>query len=389
MKKAMKMLKLENLTYITILFLPLYLLRIDLFAVPSNVLEILMGVAILWKILEWKKEERKIVFEKYKTEIFLFSLIILGLIVSLFLNGHYLRGFGIIKSWFVLPFVFSLLLIGGLEKEKKKNVLISLYVSIFFVAVAALFYLFLGHVTYDGRLEAFFNSPNYLAMYLAPGVIMAILVMEQAWGYSLKLKISAFISFLAILVAFYFTYSYAAWISVAIASVAIFLLNNKFSKKYLITFCLIFLVVVFLLRDTTKFHDLVSFNERSSLASRVMIWKSSGKILADYWFFGIGPGNFQDKYLEYQKYFPPYLEWAVPQPHNLYLAFWLYGGFFGILGFLALIFGWFRKSFLRKNDKLVILAIGVMIYILIHGLFDTTYFKNDLTVVFWLIFFIL
>ena len=26
---------------------------------------------------------------------------------------------------------------------------------------------------------------------------------------------------------------------------------------------------------------------------------------------------------EYQKHFPPYLEWAVPQPHNLYLAFWL------------------------------------------------------------------
>jgi len=28
--------------------------------------------------------------------------------------------------------------------------------------------------------------------------------------------------------------------------------------------------------------------------------------------------------------------------------------------------------------------LGVMLYVLVHGIFDTTYFKNDLAVVFWL-----
>ena len=118
-----------------------------------------------------------------------------------------------------------------------------------------------------------------------------------------------------------------------------------------------------------------------------MIWHSAEKILESNWFLGIGAGNFQKEYLAYQKYFPPYLEWAVPHPHNVYLAFWLYGGIFGLLGFLSLVYFWFyclSKS--QKNPNLKLIGLGIMGYILVHGLVDTTYFKNDLAVIFWLLF---
>jgi O-antigen ligase len=121
-----------------------------------------------------------------------------------------------------------------------------------------------------------------------------------------------------------------------------------------------------------------------------MIWQSSGKILSDNWLLGIGPGNFQDKYLEYQKYFPPYLEWAVPHPHNLYLAFWLYGGLVGLVSFLVILYFFFKKVETPKlgvSTGVKYIALGVMIYVLLHGLVDTTIFKNDLAVVFWLTYF--
>jgi O-antigen ligase len=102
---------------------------------------------------------------------------------------------------------------------------------------------------------------------------------------------------------------------------------------------------------------------------------------------GIGPGMFQDYYLKYQSHFPvSYLEWAVPEPHNLFLAFWLETGLLGLAGFIWLLAIFFKKLFLlfKKSNYFATILIMLMGYILIHGLADTTYFKNDLSVVFWL-----
>ena len=123
-----------------------------------------------------------------------------------------------------------------------------------------------------------------------------------------------------------------------------------------------------------------------------MIWQASKKMIENNFVFGIGPGNFQKTYLEYQKFYPPYLEWAVPHPNNLYLAWWLYGGILGVVGFLGLVF-FFLRDVLEKSKKeprqVLFVALGIMLVILSHGIFDTTYFKNDLAIIFWLNFLVL
>ena len=48
---------------------------------------------------------------------------------------------------------------------------------------------------------------------------------------------------------------------------------------------------------------------------------------------------------------------------------------------------WFREALSKSDGKAIIMALGIMIYIVIHGLFDATYFKNDLAVIFWLVYF--
>ncbi len=139
--------------------------------------------------------------------------------------------------------------------------------------------------------------------------------------------------------------------------------------------------------NTTKFSDLITFNPRSSLASRIMIWRSASKIISHNWFFGIGPGNFQQKYLDYQKFYPPYLEWAVPHPQNFYLTVWLYGGLLALTSFFSLFVFWFQDiiPIIKKTDLTVLLIMqGSILLVLIHGLVDTTYFKNDLAIIFWL-----
>jgi O-antigen ligase len=73
----------------------------------------------------------------------------------------------------------------------------------------------------------------------------------------------------------------------------------------------------------------------------------------------------------------------VPQPHNLYLAFLLQTGIIGFIGFILLLFWFFRAGIMNHESGIILMS--VMVYILVHGLVDTTYWKNDLAVIFWLV----
>jgi len=383
-----KIIKLENLIYLTVFALPVYLLQFNFFGVPMNGLDGLVVVcAIGWLIFYREKFEYKVFFEKYKAIIFSVGLIFLGLLGSIFMNKNYAVSFGIAKSWFLLPGLFSLIAGNVITKEKRKNIFLAYYGGAFLVAFSALGYYVFGSLTYDSRLQGFFNSPNYLAMCLAPAIFI---------GYGLFLEAEAkkrglvIISGAVIFWALYLTYSYASWLAIFGSLGLIFALEKKVDWKKSLVGAFLLFILFFSQIEKNKLTDLVGLHSRSSFSSRVMIWQSAEKILQDNWFWGIGMGNFQEKYLEYQRYFPPYLEWAVPHPHNLYLAFWLYGGVFGLAGFFALIGFWFRGIFQsQKNSQLKFIALGIMIYILLHGLVDTTYFKNDLAVVFWLLFVLL
>ena len=382
-----KIFSLKNLIYLTIFALPSYLWKISFFVLPSNILELLiMACLIVWLLFRAKKTAWQDFFEKYKTFFWPAGLIFLGLILSMLINKSYLVSVGIIKAWFVLPMFFSFMASSIVKKEQKNKLFGAYYVSVCLVAIISLAYFVLGRLTYDERMAGIFNSPNYLAMYLAPAIFVGYYLFWRDAGKCFGKKL-VFISLASIALALYLTYSYAAWLALAMAFGLVFAVEKKAVFRKTFAIFLIILAVVFFQHEKPKFADLVNFNVRSSLASRMMIWRSAEKIIADNWIWGIGAGNFQTKYLEYQKYFPPYLEWAVPHPHNLYLAFWLYSGLSGLVGFIWLIIAWFRALILKqKNPNLKLLGLGVMFYILLHGLFDTTYFKNDLAVIFWLLF---
>jgi O-antigen ligase len=160
------------------------------------------------------------------------------------------------------------------------------------------------------------------------------------------------------------------------------------SKKAVIgvsAFVFIVLLIFISQLDNDKFQQIVNFNERSSLASRIMIWRASGKMIADNSIVGIGPGNFQNKYLSYQKYYPPYLEWAVFHPHNIFLSFYLQGGILGFVGFILLLLFFFRDNKKAADADCFesLLILSFMVAILVHGVFDSTYWRNDLAIIFW------
>lgn len=380
-KEIREIINLKNFVGIVLAILPVYLVRLVFSGGSLNFLEIMISIAVVWWILEkrFDNPEGKIFLKKNQTLFILIGVVLLGLVFSNFFNGNLRAGWGIIKGWFVFPLTLALLA-RDLFRDEKKRALKFFYGGAVGVAAVALLGYTFGQTTYDGRLQGFFNSPNYLAMYLVPAVIIgAVLFPENKKKYALSLVI--------ISLAVYLTYSFTAWVALLIVLAGLTWLTGK-NKKLLAGFLILVGLIFFLQIRTDKLNTLLNLNTRSSLNSRLMIWKSAGKIISDNPVWGIGPGNFQEKYLDYQRHFPPYLEWAVPHPHNLYLTFYLYAGIAGLLAFLLLIFFWLKKVSPMRKEKIALISLGIIIYFLLHGMLDTTYFKNDLAVIFWLAFFI-
>ncbi|MBU1102632.1 O-antigen ligase family protein [Patescibacteria group bacterium] len=391
-----------------ILFLaPLYLLKIG--NLPLTALELLIFVlAAIWLIKKSKPRTVPLggagavvktgIAESALRDLSIggwwlpVGLILAGVLISVLTSGDIKTGAGIFKAWFLEPIIFGLIAIDVIKTNRQfKSLLLSLVFSGTAVALVALGYLAAGQLTFDGRLKAFYLSPNHLAMFLAPALILAIAFWFETKKQSLRILL--FIVCCLLFIVLYSTFSYAAWLAVLAAT--IFLLIGFYRSAIIgrrglvIVLCLLVIVlglVIFFQMNNEKLANLLQ-SDRSSLESRLMVWRSAGKILADNWLFGIGPGMFQQYYLEYQKYFlVPYLEWAVPQPHNLFLAWWLQAGITGLAGFVLLLIKFFRKTlkFLFKTKQpLFLILAAAMVYILAHGLLDTTYWKNDLALVFW------
>ena len=320
--------------------MPLYLVHTSIFGLPTNIFEILTVLAMVFFFIKKRNNfiQNFLILPKF---IFIaILLIIIGVLMSILFNNAYATGFAILKSWFLIPIIFSCLLYDTLNSERAvEKVFMSIYFSTAIIGLISIIYKVAGSVTYDNRLEAFYLSPNYLSMYLSPGIFFGCYFLiksfqEKACSYKFFTNV-VLLTF--IFIPLYYTYSYGAWLAVFVSFLILLVLFANRKHLLAASAVVVITMLIFIFQtNSPRFSNL--FAERSSLASRIMIWNASFLMIKQHPLLGVGPGNFQTAYLSLQKYFPPYLEWAVPQPHNLLLAFWIQAGILGLIGFVLLLF---------------------------------------------------
>ncbi len=321
-----------------------------------------------------------------------------GSILSFFWNPFSWTGLGMLKSWFLFPLLFGFLIgCHGHQESRRQRILFSWWGVMSAVAIANLSLFFQGIVTYDGRLAGSYSSPNFLAVFVAPMVLLSsyFLLVRQEKDPLWQKGIFA-LGGVAGLMTVFLTRSYETWVALFCSLVfllGIFAFQKRISKRILwvggFFLVLALIVAIGLERGTEKWQVFTTGGERSSVHSRIMIWEAALQIVADHPLLGIGVGRFQEEYLSYQKYFPPYLEWAVPEPHNIFLAVFLSTGMLGLAGFLLMLFRFFflLLSQVSKKEEATLL-LSLMVLLLLYGLTDTPYFKTDLCFLFFLIFFL-
>lgn len=348
-------------------------MRFSILGIPTNVLELMVGILfIVWMIKGGFKKFRELLITNYSLLIAVL-LILIGVTIATIFSWDLRTSAGIWKSWFVVPLVFFIILITTLKPKQIKGVFWAFILSAFIMGVISLI-----QWNFDGmgRLRGIYTSPNYLAMYLAPALILSLglFFIERKE----ILRILLITNYLLLITILFFTKSVGAWLGIVVALIfGLVLYLRKFNKKKLIWFIVILGLIIILAISCLK---IFSEQGRISFNARLIIWDMAWYVFEARPIIGIGPGIFEG-------YFPVYPAWGVPQPHNIYLAFLLQTGLIGFIGFAWLLIWFFRTGFklIISHWSLAIIIMSVMSYILVHGLVDTTYWKNDLSVMFWVI----
>ncbi|MFA4814957.1 MAG: O-antigen ligase family protein [Candidatus Gracilibacteria bacterium] len=379
-----------------------YLFRGTFFGVPVTLPELVLGglaLLFIFQGYEWRLRDWKL----WPVILFLAAAVI-GVVVvfvgtdsvvpSMMDGTEFparIKALGILKGWVLAPLLFFVM---ARMVFRDKPSMISWALRALLLSGACLSLLALGQVitgdylTPDLRASGPFESANYLALYLGPLVVYGGMAFLRQAGAK---RIFLGIGFVLCAAALFFTKSYAAWVAVfAGFSLALLLWMRRRNRKWFwLTFASLFILgagLVLSQLGTDKFAQFLEFSERSSSSVRIQIYEISATLLKEHPVLGIGLGQFEQQYQEVAVSAlgrGPF-EWNMLHPHNIFLAFWLNMGLLGLVSFIWLC----GKAFLwltEEDSKERHLAALMLVVIVVHGFFDTPYFKNDLAFQFWLL----
>lgn len=424
------------------LFFPLYLIRFDIAGMPLYLIEgliLISSVPVFYNLLKGDHDvmqkgtvskllylakspflPKEKPFKDFVKSPFLpIILFVIGALIgsAIVPNEAYKHALGILKSWVLIPLIYFFILYRTVKtKQDIQFVIYSYIASAFVLSLIALFQAASGHyMTIDSRASGPFESANYLAMYIAPALIYTAVrvlqtfihgVVESAsmrWNsFERRIYLSGIVGvlFLALIL----TQSYGGVVGV-FATLFFFIVYERFrvkskeSKVFLNKVIAFILIVVALgsalvaMLNIEKFQNLIKVDEHTSIGTRVEIWTVGSKLIKENPLFGIGLGEYESNYsqraTELLGHEP--FESNRLHSHNLYMETWLNSGLLGFIAFLWVIvvtFVYIKKTApdLSRDMRQIMLAVSMMlVYILLHGLIDVPFWKNDLALLFWMI----
>lgn len=404
---------------ITILMalLPSYLIRFEIFSLPTTFLEAMLLIIVsIWFIQEgWprikKRLKKEIPYEPYP---FAPQIVLLmtAATLAMWLSPNSWQALGLWRAYFLEPILFFLIFINIIDKRKKlERTFIALGISALAISLLAIWQKFMplginffGHYFWPipnpfwqeastRRVTSFFEYPNSVGLFLGP---IAILFFGWlvATGKKLKLNLFQATVILFSVIAIFGAQSEAALLSLGLAMILFGLFFSKKSRILTGLILVLILIMVVLTPSKNYLFEKLTLQDFSGQV-RLQIWQETLAMLKDKSIFGAGLAGYQTKILPYhesgriiQGKFQPIEIYLYP--HNIILNFWSELGLLGLLAFFWLFYEYFKKSIKlwlkSKNYYYKILALTltlVLLTIIIHGLVDAPYFKNDLSIMFW------
>lgn len=391
--------------YLIILFLPSYLIRFKVGPVPFTLLEGMILILFFCWLFKVYKSGGKLNLNIFKPsglnplpKIFRLPIILFLVAATLaaFLSDNRIAALGTWKAYFIEPLLFFIVLIYSIKESKEiKNIIYCLEILVIAIGIFAFIQKLTGALIPNPywadeltrRVTTFFGYPNANSLLLAPIFILTIgNLLGDKKNYLTIINSAAIILGAATIV---WTQSTGAFIGIV---AGIFFLLIYFQRTRIIS--IIFLIIFLYLSIASPLSpfDLSQLSpqqlglDATSLQIRINQWQETFELLKDHPLLGAGLANYQNMIKPYHQY--GFIEMFL-YPHNFFLNFWVETGLLGLFAIIWLLIVFFIYSLKKIKESVepfISLTIaGSMVTLLIHGLVDVPYFKNDLAILFWVI----
>lgn len=416
--------------FLIIALLPAYLLRFNVLGIPLTFLEamILISFAVWFfrniapNLKTWLKNRKTRTPYPYGAEII--AIIVISFI-AVAVAGFNTSALGIWKAYFFEPILLFILIMNILPDAKgRKKILLALLLGAAATSIWGLFQQATGLFIFNPfwadagtrRVVSFFGYPNAVGLFLSPLILIFSGWLLSIKGWNPKNAISKLLIGAIILISLltiYFAKSEGAIVGILAAAWLLLFFANR--KTRIISICLaaISIIIIFTIPTLKNFasdkillHDLSGEIRRRQWTETMMSlkdWKIiTGNGLSGYQaavapyhqegiFFNRDKIDNFDAQLRASaelraKYWQPVEIYMYP--HNIFLNFWSELGILGALAFMWLIGKYLftaLKLFFQNKNYLVLGLFGAMTVIVVHGLVDVPYFKNDLSAMFFIL----
>lgn len=415
----MKIRVLEFLISITLICLPLYLIRCSSFdwcfsPIPFTLLEVLiLTTFFVWLLQKYNKKRNihKIIKEiRQKIPLILQILFLIFLIfpaINIYFSSNILGGLGNYKAFFLEPFLFFIVVLDYLsEKKNLKLIFWSLVASGIWISSLAVIEKLVNFSPFNahefalrGRASGIFQTSNWVGLLAGPLVVILLgyclhIISEKKEYKFLGLKEIYWVIFslILILAGIYSSGSRGAVFGLVGSTVFFFgfISYQKITKKLLkniVKNIFLALTVFFFIFNIVFLFDISFIIKQSNklefypqIKPRLCLWESAISIIKSKPLTGSGLAGFTRENFKHHTC----NQERATYPHNIFLNFWTETGIFGLISFI-LICSWFffRLLISEKVNYLGAGFAGFFISLLLHGLVDVPYFKNDLALAFW------
>jgi O-antigen ligase len=367
---------------------PAYVIRWHIGPLPSTILEAAILATIAVFAVEAYRSKHPLEWRSPFT--IPAAVFLVAGAISVLVSPEHVKGLGLYRAYLVEPIAFYFVL-GHVATSawRARFILLGLAAgaSVAGIANAIVILDAVRHHTLDLALPppvVIYNTPNAVALYMVPliGITASLFLYDrERWVRPVSTV------FLAIsLGATFLSLSRGGYLALAVMALILAVINRY--RWYLLPAVVVVGVAMSRVPAiaTRMEHEFNLSDPNNTFVSRLNLWEATLRMLRDHPIFGSGLFGFARSI---QPYRGGVYEENLIYPHNFVLNMWTETGLLGLAAFLWLLVQTFRVSWRgwtsgpaswRAMQLGIVLA---MVAIIVHGLVDVPYFKNDLALEFW------
>ncbi len=358
----------KTLLSIKNLFLWIFCIWIISIPFKNSVYQVSTVLLILIFLLDLIKSRNYTYFRDlfyiYKEYFLVFSLIILSIFISNFLNEIPKSGWNSLFSYIYRYALICIILIYFYSKNifSKNTIRLFILISLGIQGLDGVYQAFVGYDLFkhniggfaEGLTGATFNRNNF-GFFMGLGLLISYFSLIKKFSFDIK-NMMFFLLLIVFIFCTLFSYSRATWVAVFVCLSLYSIINyKKINLKYLIVFVIVIVATFYLFNFSDnlliRFHSLVSGDS----SNRYIIWIKAIEMIFQKPLFGWGIDSWEIFGIK---------EYAGI--HNIYLEV-LFS--LGVLGFLCFSYFLFLiiKNIIKNRNYILFIFL---IYFLVIGSFD-------------------